>query len=132
MPSFIFSFKKAVKLLVENAKKSMDINEDAFLPELIHFCEWVGYEEDTAYIFLLRDTLLPYIYYQGKDRDNIYPWLLGRKTLATLTDNECVDDEIRASIIKALEFGDCRNYVEKCHNKEVEKYTFAEVKAILA
>ena len=104
----------AIMELTENAQKSIGISEDMFLPELIRFCEWVGYKEDTAYIFLLRDTLLPYIYYQSKDRKNIYPWLLGRKTLTKLTDKEYVDDEIRASIIKALEFGACGNYEKYC------------------
>lgn len=105
---------EAIKELTENAKKSADVSDDAFLKELMRFCEWVGYEENTAYIFLLRDTLLPYIYYQGKGRKRIYPWLLGRKTLTMLTGKENVDDEIRASIIKALEFEKCRNFEGFC------------------
>lgn len=96
------------------AKNSKEKSDDAFLTELIRFCEWVGYDENMAYIFLLRDTLLPYIYYQSKNRKNIYPWLLGRKTLRRITDKENVDDGIRDSIIKALEFGDCHNYEDFC------------------
>lgn len=109
-----FELAEAIKELNENAEKSRDISDDPFLTELVHFCEWVGYEEDTAYIFLLRDTLLPYIYFQSKNRKRIYPWLLGRKTLTMLTDKEYVDDEIRASIIEALEFGKCDNYEDFC------------------
>lgn len=105
----------AIKELVKAAGNSTDVSKDAFLPELICFCEWIGYKEDTAYIFLLRDTLLPYIYYQSNDRERIYPWLLGRKTLTMLTDNKNVDDEIRASIIKAVEIGKCDNYVDYCN-----------------
>lgn len=105
---------KAIKELMKSAENSTDVCKDDFLLELIHFCEWIGYKEDTAYVFLLRDTLLPYIYYQSSDRGNIYPWLLGRKTLTMLTDKEHVDDEIRASIIKALEDGNCHNYEEYC------------------
>ncbi|MDE7206240.1 MAG: hypothetical protein K2N90_03635, partial [Lachnospiraceae bacterium] len=104
----------AIKELTENAKESTNISDDAFLTELIRFCDWVGYEENTAYIFLLRDTLVPYIYYQSKNRNRIYPWLLGRKTLTKLTGKENVDDEIRAAVIKALEFGNCRNYEDFC------------------
>lgn len=104
----------AIKELTENAKKSTDVRDDAFLSELIDFCKWVGYEEDTAYIFLLRDTLVPYVYYQSKNRKNIYPWLLGRKTLTKLTGTDNVDDEIRSSIIKALEFGRCNDFKEFC------------------
>lgn len=105
---------EAIEKLVGNAEKSTDICNDVFLPKLVDFCKWIGYEEDTAYIFLLRDTLLPYIYYQSKNRKNIYPWLLGRKTVATLTGTDNADDEIRASIIKALEFGKCNNYDGFC------------------
>lgn len=105
---------EAIKELTENAKASTGVSDDAFLTELMRFCEWVGYEENTAYIFLLRDTLLPYIYYQSKNRKRIYPWLLGRKALAMLAGKEYVDDEIRASIIKALESGKCCNYEDFC------------------
>lgn len=105
----------AIKELMNIAENSADVSKDAFLSELIHFCEWIGYEENTAYIFLLRDTLLPYIYYQSNNRGNIYPWLLGRKTLAMLTNRENVDDEIRASIIRALEVGNCHSYEEYCN-----------------
>ncbi len=105
-----YELTAAIKELAENAKKSTDVRDDMFLSELIDFCKWIGYEKNTAYIFLLRDTLLPYIYYQSKDRKNIYPWLLGRKTLTKLTDTDNVDDEIRSSIIKALEFGQCDDY----------------------
>ncbi len=109
-----FELIEAIKELTAKAEKSTDVSDDAFLTELMRFCEWVGYEENTAYIFLLRDTLLPYIYYQSKNRKSIYPWLLGRKTLTMLTGVENVDDAVRASIIKALEFGKCRNYEDFC------------------
>lgn len=105
----------AINELMMIAEKSTGVSNDTFLTELIRFCEWIGYEEDTAYIFMLRDTLLPYIYYQHRDRENIYPWLLSRKTLTRLTDKDYVDDEIRVAIIKALEVGNCHNYEEYCN-----------------
>lgn len=109
-----YELTEAINELIQNAEKSKNICHDAFLSELVIFCEWIGYEEDTAYIFLLRDTLLPYIYYQNKGRKNIYPWLLGRETLKKLTGEENADDEFRASIIKALELWQCKNYGEFC------------------
>ena len=90
------------------------IEIDTFLEELLRFCEWIGYEEDTAYIFLLRDTLLPYIYYRAKSRTEVYPWLLGRKTLEALSGKSGVDDEIRAAVIKALEEEKGRSFNELC------------------
>ena len=110
-----YELTEAIKDLTELAEKSADKSDNAFLPKFIRFCKWIGYEKDTAYIFLLRDTLVPYVYYQSKKRKSIYPWLLGRRTLSVLTGKENVDDEIRASIIKALEFGKCRNYKDFCN-----------------
>lgn len=104
----------AIKELMKLAENSVEVSKAPFLSDLIHFCEWIEYEENTAYIFLLRDTLLPYIYYQSNNKENIYPWLLGRKALTMLADKEYVDDEIRASIIKALEVGNCHSYEEYC------------------
>ena len=100
---------EALDELTLKAEKSSDVCDHAFLSELIDFCNWIGYEEDTAYIFLLRDTLLPFISYQNKRRKHIYPWLLGRKTLTKLTGKENVDDEIRSPIFQVLESGRCRN-----------------------
>ncbi len=109
-----YELNEAIGELIENAEKIKDVSNDSFLLELIDFCQWIGYEEDTAYIFLLRDTLLPYIYYQRKSRKNIYPWLLGRKTLAKLANKNNVDDEIRSTIINALESGHCDSYNAFC------------------
>ena len=85
-----------------------------FADKLCRFCDWIGYEEKTAYIFLLRDTLLPFAYYSARGRNHIYPWLLGRKSFAELTENQHADDEIRASIYRALEDGcaDCKSFFE--------------------
>lgn len=105
---------EAIDELVMHAKECDAESDDAFLTELVHFCEWIGYKKDTVYIFLLRDTLLPYIYYKRNNKALIHPWLLGRKTLTMLTGKEFVDDEIRASIIRALEVGRCDNYDDFC------------------
>ncbi len=106
---------RAIKKLTEKAEKSADVRDDAFISKLICFCQWIGYEEDTAYIFLLRDTLIPYVYYQNQNRKNIHPWLLGRKTLATLTGIDNADDDIRSCIYKALYTGKCDNYKDFCN-----------------
>lgn len=105
---------QALDTVMEQAKCVAAGSKEPFLQELIRFCEWIGYEEDTAYIFLLRDTLLPYVYYRAKGRTAVYPWLLGRKTLEHLTGKSYVDDEIRASIIKALEEEKCSNFAKIC------------------
>lgn len=99
-----------------------------FIEELISFCEWIGYEENTAYVFLLRDTLLPYLYFSAKGRNISYPWLMGRKMLEKLTGEEDLDELIRDPLLEALEEADVRTYNELCDfsfpriKKNLEKY----------
>lgn len=104
----------AINELIICGKESYNESDNAFLAELVHFCEWISFKEDTAYIFLLRDTLLPYIYFLHNNRTSIYPWLIGRKTLTMLTGKEFADDELRACIIKALENDRCNNFDDFC------------------
>ncbi len=106
---------EAITDVMARAEVTKDRSSNHFLQELIGFCEWIGYEGDTAYIFLLRDTLLPYVYFKEKGRNGIYPWLLGRRTLSLLSGKEAVDDEIRACIFKALEYGQCKNFDDFCN-----------------
>ena len=82
-----------------------------FADRLHQFCSWVGYNDRTAYLFLLRDTLLPFVYYASQRRERSYPWLLSRTSLAALTGQQNVDDALRASIYKALEAG-CTSFSE--------------------
>lgn len=105
---------KAVSHLIVSANASIETSNNVFLSELISFCEWVGYKANTAYIFLLRDTLLPYVYFQNEKRSDIHPWLLSRKTLEILTGKTSVDDEFRASVYKALELGKGDNFENFC------------------
>lgn len=99
-----------------------------FIKELITFCEWLGYEEDTAYIFLLRDTLLPYLYFSRKLRNPIYPWLMGRKMLEKITGEKDVDEAIRDPLLEALEEANVKTFRELCDfsfpriRKNLEKY----------
>lgn len=76
-----------------------------FSDRLREFCRWIGYDRRTAYIFLLRDTLLPFVCYCAHGRKRIYPWLLSRSSFAALTGRQNADDEIRASVYRALEAG---------------------------
>lgn len=98
---------EAIDIAIRKTGEIKTKSDDAFLNELTSFCKWIGHEENTAYIFLLRDTLLPYIYYKSRNRKGIYPWLLGRKTLELLVGKSGVDDVIRASLMDALEYGEC-------------------------
>lgn len=74
-----------------------------FLKEIVSYSEWIQYDKDTAYIFLLRDAFLPYIYFKSKDRSHLYPWLIGRAFINQMANSNSVDDEIRLHIYDALE-----------------------------
>lgn len=103
---------KAINVIYKRAEETSVVSNDAFIQRLRAFCDWVGYEEDTAYIFLLRDTLLPYVFYLSKERKYIYPWLLSRQSLAFISGNTYIDDELRDKIICALEQNAPRSFEE--------------------
>ena len=87
------------------AQKMTAVPAIPFVDRLRRFCQWLGYDEGTAYIFLLRDTLLPFIDYCRQNRERVFPWLLSRQSFAKQTGKQNADDEIRASIYRALEDG---------------------------
>lgn len=89
-------------LLAENTFETI---QSSIINDIKSFCDWIGYEEEIAYIFLLRDTLLPYIYYKRKGVQNIHPWILSRSTLKLLSSKKNPDDGIREAIYSALEYG---------------------------
>lgn len=93
-----------------------------FCDRLSSFCRWIGYDDNTAYVFLLRNTLLPYVYYSTHGRNRIYPWLISRSSFARLTGKLDADDEIRAPIYNALEAG-CTDYSSflSCALPEIRK-----------
>ena len=91
--------------LIEEAGSHSGISANPFLEEIYRYCEWIGYEEDTAYVFLMRDALLPYVFFRSRGRDNIYPWLISRRFLEDITETEYVDDDIRLPLYEALESG---------------------------
>ena len=91
--------------LITEAENFSGTSSNPFLVEIRKYSEWIGYEEDTAYIFLMRDALLPYAFFYSKNRDNIYPWLISRRFLEGITETEDVDDDIRLPLYEALESG---------------------------
>jgi hypothetical protein len=91
--------------LIEDAGSHSGVSANPFLEEIYRYCEWIGYEEDTAYVFLMRDALLPYVFFRSRGRDNIYPWLISRRFLEDITETEYVDDDIRLPLYEALESG---------------------------
>lgn len=103
-----YELNSLIDRLIESEEKVDYSSKNSFIKRIYLYSEWIGYEEGTAYIFLLRDTLLPYVYFRARHYKNIYPWLISRKFLENITNIENIDDDIRLPIYEALEIG----YVE--------------------
>ncbi len=54
------------KLLTE--AKGVPCGENAFLREIGDYCKFLGYDKDTAYVFLPRDAMLPFLYLKSRGR----------------------------------------------------------------
>ncbi len=81
-------------------------SEDGFLLNIRDYCRWLGRQRDTAYVFLLRDTFLPYVYFRGQGPEGLYPWVINRDFLRQ-TAGEGADDALRRPVYEALEAGIC-------------------------
>ena len=61
-------------------------SSNPLLLDIMSYSKWLyqNYDKDTTYVFLFRDTLLPYLAFDNwiKDADNIRPWLICRKWLS--------------------------------------------------
>lgn len=91
--------------LIFSASNCVTCSENPIIKDIIDYCNWLEYDENTAYVFLFRDAFLPYVYFFGKGRKNIYPWLINRAFLRQISEKESFDDEIRLPIYEALENG---------------------------
>ena len=90
------------KLVLEAGNCSGD-SDNPFLETILRYSEWIGQEEDTAYVFLMRDALLPYMFFKSRKIDNLYPWLISRKFMEDITNEEGADDDVRIPLYEALE-----------------------------
>ncbi len=114
-----YELSDLIDKLIELGEKSIVTPKNSFIKSIYQYSEWIGHEDETAYIFLLRDTLLPYVYFRSRRCKNIYPWLVGRRFLEKITKVENVDDDIRLPIYEALEFGhlEFKDFCDFCRDK---------------
>ena len=105
--------------LMESADNHSALSANPFLEDIQRYSEWIGYEKDIAYVFLMRDALLPYIFFRSRERDNIHPWLISRRFLEDITETEYVDDDIRLPLYEALESGHVQfdDYSDYCRKR---------------
>ena len=111
--------EELIAKLSKDAGTYTNVSPNPFLEEIYKYCEWIGYKEDTAYVFLMRDTLLPYLFFHSRGRKNIFPWLISRRFLEDITEMEYVDDDIRLPLYESLESGHIQfnEYSAYCREK---------------
>ena len=114
-----YELEELLANLVVESVNNNDTSTNQFLEEIHSYAEWIGWEKDTAYVFLMRDALLPYAFFGGRKRDNIYPWLISRRFLEDIAKTEYVDDDIRLPLYEALESGhaDLDSYAAYCKER---------------
>lgn len=95
----------AVDRAMAAAERLPETAASPFPCKLREFGQWLKAGDGTARIFLLRDTLLPFVYARSRGEKCIYPWLLSRKAFASMTGRDNADDGLRAAIYRALEAG---------------------------
>ena len=100
-----YELQDVLENLIDEVKYHNNVSTNPFLEEIYRYCNWINREEDTAYVFLIRDALLPYTFFSARKKDNIYPWLISRRFLKDITKTEDVDDDIRLPLYDALECG---------------------------
>lgn len=93
-----------VHQLEQRVKNGITPSNDPFLADLRDYCGWIGSRPHTAYIFLLRDAFLPYLYFKSMGKDALYPWVINRDFLWQ-TAGKGVDDLLRLPVYEALESG---------------------------
>ena len=113
-PCFYGSEEYELNEYLDNlAKSALDTRPNLnhpFLDEMVLYSEYIKNlnAPDTAFIFLLRDTLIPYLSFIKDNRyqnTKAYPLLIGRRFLKLITNKDDLDDDIRVVIIDALEHG---------------------------
>lgn len=90
--------------LTARVDRGVSPSNDPFLADLRRYCDQIGRQPGTAYVFLLRDAFLPYLYYRNSGRDGLYPWVINRDLLGQLA-GEGADDVLRLPVYEALENG---------------------------
>lgn len=120
--------------LVKNAGDRIEPDKIEFIKEVKNFSESIGYNDNTAYIFLLRDTFLPFLYFKSKYKENIYPWIISRQFFDLIYKDGHIDDIIRTVIFDGLEKYDDDNdkFEDYCKREIIKKSEmFPEIFRIL-
>ncbi|WP_026652162.1 hypothetical protein [Butyrivibrio proteoclasticus] len=129
-----YEMEEVIEKLISDAGSCSSDSDNPFLETIYRYCEWIGHEEDTAYVFLMRDAILPYVFFKSRNKDNLYPWLISRKFLEDITKEEGADDDVRIPLYEALENGYIRfdEYFTYCKGEILSSFDYyPELKELL-
>lgn len=96
--------EEVCRRLSKRTQRGITPSDAPFLADLINYCRWIPQQPDTAYVFLLRDAFLPYLYFKGSGKSGLYPWVINRDFLWQIAGKD-TDDLLRLPIYEALERG---------------------------
>lgn len=99
-----YELNEYLNTLIENKGRNQAYMTNA-LSYALDYAAYIEklYEPSTAFVFLLRDTLVPYIHFVKRfGTSNAFPLLIGRRFFK-LINRQSFDDRIRGVIIDALE-----------------------------
>lgn len=89
---------------IDPPKTAQSLDEE-LLCDILSFSRHIGRNEGRAYIFLLRDCLLPYFFFAQGGGDGLYAYPIGRAFLRDVSGEANFDDIIRLPIYLAAEEG---------------------------
>ncbi len=75
--------------------------------DIVEYSRFLRREKDEAYVFLLRDCLLPYLRFAKDGKEGLYAYPIGRAFLRDISGEKNFDDIIRLPIYLAAEEGIC-------------------------
>ncbi len=111
------SLDELISKLEVNAKQLKKKTDNSIVFDILEFSKWIQVDHDTSYIFLLRDALLPYIFFKNHYHVKAYPYIIGRAFCKDIT-GVAIDDDIRAIIIEALDSADdYDSFINYCRPK---------------
>lgn len=93
------------------AENSLGQSGNKLIKDVFEYSKWLykSLDKNVAYIFLLRDTFLPYLAFKWwcKDKNIIVePWLIGRKWLALFPSKKSLDNNEINNCAQNFNFGD--------------------------
>lgn len=113
-----------IEKMIAQAKKHEAGAEDEKLCEIRNYCEWLYRDrKDAAFLFLLRDAFLPYLYFREvKECVGLYPAIIGRHFFDYVCKKKSVDDEIRLILLSGLKHAKNMTELKQACRSDMDRF----------